>query len=320
MLLEALGPLTGDSTLDELEDLVIAETIHPGSEIVILPERTYKEKVAAMLEPKLVAVMEQAAKAWPGVRVEPSVFLAYVAERIPGTTCDRLAEIDRLHAADLYLACACVHADRAALSIFDKQFLSEVSSYVQRRRFASDFADEVVRALRYKLLVAQGDGPPRIATYSGRGPLSGWMRMCATRAIVDLVREQRGKDETPLEDETDLKVVADDAELAHLKQRYRSELGAAFQGALSELSTEEANTLRMHFLEGMSTETIARLYRVSARTIQRRIALARQSIIDRTRRILADQLGLSNTELDSMVRLLRSEVDVSISRFLKRSK
>ena len=52
------------------------------------------------------------------------------------------------------------------------------------------FVDEVRQVLRTKLLVGDG-APPKIADYSGRGPLDGWVRAAAVRAAIDLKRREK---------------------------------------------------------------------------------------------------------------------------------
>ena len=47
--------------------------------------------------------------------------------------------------------------------------------------------DDVKQELREKLLVASG-ALPRIADYLGEGPLTGWVRVSATRTALNLLR------------------------------------------------------------------------------------------------------------------------------------
>jgi len=172
----------------------------------------------------------------------------------------------------------------------------------------------VRQGLRVRLLVSEGGGPPRIAGYSGRGPLAGWVRMAATRLGLDLRRRERP--DARDQDEQSIEAREDDAELQYLKTRYAAELSEALQSTLAALSARTANVLRLHYQEGMTVDAIGTMYRVSGRTVQRWLAEARRTILTETRRLLSVRLGLTDSRLDSLIGLVRSRLDISLSQYL----
>jgi RNA polymerase sigma-70 factor (ECF subfamily) len=277
-------------------------------------ERRSAAITAAALEAALAAALDAGRAAWPDVALDPLDFAAHLGARVPDAP-DLAAAIAELHAADLYLACACARGEPRALACFDDQFLAAVGrSWGSRHRLA-DFADEVQQALRVRLLVGEGGAPPRIAGYSGRGPLAAWVRMAATRLGLDLRRRERAaaREDT---DELTLEARGDDPELEYLKTRYAAELNEALQTTLAALSSRTANVLRLHYQEGMTVDAIGTMYRVSGRTVQRWLAEARRTILDETRRLLSERLGLTDSRLDSLIGLVRSRLDISISQYL----
>jgi RNA polymerase sigma-70 factor (ECF subfamily) len=269
----------------------------------------------ANLEAALVAALEAGRSTWPEVALDPRDFVAHLAGRLPEAP-DLAAAIGALHAADLYLACACARGEPRALACFDQHFLAAVGRSWGGRHRLADFADEVRQALRVRLLVAGDGGPPRIAGYSGRGPLVAWVSMAATRLGLDLRRRERPSARE--EDELTLEARGDDPELEYLKTRYAAELNEALQTTLAALSARTANVLRLHYQESMTVDAIGTMYRVSGRTVQRWLAEARHTILGETRRLLSERLGLTDSRLDSLIGLVRSRLDISISQYLPR--
>src|SRR5262249_44742648 len=120
------------------------------------------------LESRVSALADLVRKS--GLAVPPEEFLAHVGA-ILSSSKDAPGDLDRLHAADLCLAFACSRGDRVALGTFEREQMREVAAYVGRRR-NPDLASEVQQLVRERVLTPSESGdPPRIASYTGRGPL-----------------------------------------------------------------------------------------------------------------------------------------------------
>ena len=63
----------------------------------------------------------------------------------------------------------------------------------------------------------------------------------------------------------------------------------------------------------MNIEQIGALYGVHRATVARWIASAREGIAGTTRRLLAERLGMPALEIESLVRLCQSRLDVGFS-------
>ena len=218
------------------------------------------------------------------------------------------------HARDMFLAAACGAGDAAALSILEGGPLREIPDFVARIDTGPDFAAEVAQIVRQKLLVAPAPGQPgKIAEYRGAGPLGGWIRVIAVRVALDLKRAQSspgGAHRDPI----DIAAAGADPEIALLRDLYRDAFRNALHAALAELSGRERNLLRFHFADGLTLDELATSYRVHRATIARWLARARRDLLERTRQQLALAVGASGAEVDSIVRVLGSELDVSLSK------
>jgi len=273
---------------------------------------------APALDGLLADLLVAGQAAWPDLALPPEAFLRHVAERLPPDG-DPVEALRAVLAGDLYLACACTTGDAAALQLFEKQFLAPVAEYVSRADALPAFTDDVKQALRARLLVAGEAALPKIAGYSGQGPLAAWLRMTATRVAIDLRNAERAHQRRDAAAPAPLLFAAPaaDPELAYLRARYTPELGTAFRTTLAALSPRERTVLRLHFLEAMNAEAIGKVYRVSTRTVQRWLERTRGRILRETRRLLAERLDLSATQIDGLITLFHSQFDISVFTVLQ---
>jgi RNA polymerase sigma-70 factor (ECF subfamily) len=247
--------------------------------------------------------------AWPDFAVDEARFAAYLARRLG-------EDPDAAYVEDLYLACACVDGDARALALFDERHLASVARHLARLDRSPAFADEVRQLLRERLFVGHDGEPPRLASYSGRGPLGTWVKVAAVRVALNLRRSDRdvaiGSGDEPM--------IAGTPELLLLRHRFRADFGGAFTAALGRLAVEQRQLLRLHFLDGVSLGGIAALHHVDKSTISRRLQAAREQLFADTRDALHARLGLGERDLGSLMRLLRSQFgDVSVARLLRAS-
>lgn len=121
--------------------------------------------------------------AWPKIAITPESFLEHLALHVK--TSEALATV---HGSDLYLACAVCQRDRAAIAYFEEHFMARVPDYVLRVRVGRDVVDEVQQKLREQLLMGSEGKPPKLAEYSGKGALGGWLRVTAVRTALNHLR------------------------------------------------------------------------------------------------------------------------------------
>lgn len=264
------------------------------------------------LEEVLAKLVTTAQQQWPSFEVEGPAFAEYLAQRV-----DAEASLPAIHAADLWLAFACVLGDPAALAAFDSSPLSRVPSVLRGSLPAGLTEDEVLQSLRLRLFVRSGERPPAIATYSGRGALVHWLRAAAVRLVQDFARTRKLEIATPDEALLEMPAVTGSAEVAVLKSRYGPEFKISFQEALLSLSQRDQNLLRLYYLDASSPEEIGRLYQAHRTTVWRWLSECRQALLSQTRLKLAARAKVSDAEMSSLMNAAHSELDVSLSRILR---
>ncbi|MFT3713879.1 MAG: sigma-70 family RNA polymerase sigma factor [Archangium sp.] len=267
----------------------------------------------APLEQTLHALVERGRAAWPKIDLDAARFVAHLGERLGA---DPVASLGAIHAEDLFLACACVHGISSALQAFEKTHLSQVEHFVDRR--ARGNVDELQQVLRMRLLVAQDGAAPGLAGYSGRGALGGFVRVAAVRVSQDSLR---GKAANASDDDDAPASAASpgaiDPELAYLKKRHAADFKKAFEKTLAGLSEEDRTLLSLHLLDSLTTQQIGALYRVDGSTIRRRLTKMREAILEEIRRAISERLKLRSREFESLLGMVRSELDLSLRRYLK---
>jgi len=221
------------------------------------------------------------------------------------------AELASLHAGDLYLALACARGVRDALRIFEEEHFAHVGDFIARVDASPALADEVRQTLRHRLLVSSPETPARILGYTGRGPIGGWLRVCAVREAQSAKRESRRQTAMP-----DVASDEVDPELAWLKQKYGEAVSHAFKEALEALEADARTMLRMHYVDGLTIEQVGQVFRVSRATAARMLLKAREALVTAVRERLHAELGVSTTEAHSLLELVRSRIDMSLRRHL----
>jgi RNA polymerase sigma-70 factor, ECF subfamily len=251
------------------------------------------------------AFLQRAHAERPAAWLEDAVFLAHAR----GFAADD-DELAALHAADLYLACACAHGVTEALAALEREHLARVREFVAGIAPTTDAVNELTQQLRARLLVAEAGRPPRIATYAGRGSLGGWLRVAAVRLARDLWRSTT--QHAPASDELEPTAVA--PELGYWKQAYGEVVSRAVQEALASLEGEPRTLLKMHYVDGLSIDQVGLAFGKSRATGARMLAAARQTLLAAIRERMVGTLGVRAEEADSLLALVRSRLDVSLGR------
>ncbi|WNG14894.1 sigma-70 family RNA polymerase sigma factor [Cystobacter fuscus] len=262
------------------------------------------------LEALLAGHLAAGEGAWPTVKLAPGSFLRHLARHLPppGAPEDALRQ---LHAADLYLACACAEGEPQALLAFEQHVLRKVPARLGSLPAAT--RDEVLQMLRQRLLLGVGGAPPRIADYAGRGPLSAWVRIVAAR-LVGAMSNQSGRQELFSEPPEALEqlLAPDNPEREVLRADSSEAFSLALRAALAALPERERALLRMHHLHGLTMDRLATMYGESRSSIARHVAQARERLLRLTRHELAARLKLEGRELESLLGLVRSRLDLNL--------
>lgn len=286
--------------------------IHPSTmvsseAVAAFCEALATEDRADVLAPLVARAWERARAAHPRIAIGDVVALAYIGARIAEP-----ADLERRNLEDLYLACGCAHGDRAALETLETTTLPVVTRALSRLA-----SPDVLQMLREQMLVGSG-GAPGIAAYDGRAPLAIWLRVCATRIGL---RESERDRRLELDDER-LDAIAPgvpDPELAYLQRHYGAQFRSAFAEAVKSLAPRERNLLRHSVVDGLGIDQIAAIYHIHRATAARQLKQIRATLVATTRERMRSALGIGETELESIFRVLVGMADVTLREMFRPS-
>lgn len=267
----------------------------------------------AALDALLAARLAEARARWPGVTLDDDAFVTHLATVAPpgGDPCKAIGE---LVTSELYLACACARDAPGGVAAFDQHYLSRLPALLAGLRLDRAGLDDARQLVSQRLLLPRPDGRPRIADYTGRGSLEGWLRIAALRVVIN--ERKRVKPHASIDaDGADRRLLPSQVgpELALFRARHRDDLAAALRTAMAALGDRERTLLRLHFLNGVPTVELGPMYGVHRTTVGRWIEAAQEALFTGTRRALMERLEVTESECGSLIRALQSQLDLTFS-------
>ena len=271
-----------------------------------------REEVAAIADvDELVrAHLAEGAREWPKVAIADAVYVRYLADKLRERAGEPAEHVIRsMPAADLYLAAACTAGNAAAIAAFHDAIFPVLRPALVKLALSETTIDEAEQRVLVMILV--GDPVrPAIATYGGRGRLRSWVRSIGVRTARRLAGVS---DITAGDDELDrLTANVHDPDLALLRAQYREQVRTALAAALAGLAERQRNVLRQYYIDGLTIDQLASLYHVDRATTARWVIGARSAVLDGTRDRLRHMLGATNDEVESILRLVRSQLELSL--------
>jgi RNA polymerase sigma-70 factor, ECF subfamily len=271
--------------------------------LLAAPERDEPSLARWDEQVRRVAALGRAA--WPELSLRLDDLSSYLRDRF-----DDDQPIPEQVIPDLYLACACVLAVPGAVETFSSTMLSTLSQRVSSIDGSPGFLAIVRERLLETLFVSKPEAPAKIASYSGRGSLVGWVAVAATRVALQHSRHRR----VPSDAHDDQRFLMErlvgerEGQLAP----FRAAFVEALEQALRDLPASERVLLRMALSKNMSIRRIASMHNVDVSTIVRRIERSKRAVIEAARAAVARSLRVPEDDLFKAA----LDSDVSLSRLL----
>jgi len=209
-----------------------------------------------------------------------------------------------LRVEELALARACAAGQEHAWEVFLTRYrekLYDIAHYIAREGSAArELADSLYADL-YGTTMRDGQRVSKLASYTGRGSLEGWLRTVMAQEYVNRYRRQRRLVSLDEESEEGVQFAAATPEpVVAVDPR----VAAATDQALSELCGEDRFILAAYFLDGRTLAEITRTLGVHESTISRKVDKLAKVVRKRILAILG-QHGMSRRQAQEAL-----EVDV----------
>jgi len=219
-----------------------------------------------------------------------------------------------LRVEELALARACAAGHERAWEVFLTRYrekLYNIAGYIAKESSAArELADSIYADL-YGTNTREGKRNSKLASYTGRGSLEGWLRTVMAQEFVNRYRRQRRTVSLDEESEEGAQFAAPNLEPAVAVD---PRVETATDQALAELSSEDKFVLASYFLDSRTLAEIARALQVHESTISRKVDKLAKSL---RKRILAGlgKQGMSRRQAEEAL-----EVDVRDLRVNLRSR
>jgi RNA polymerase sigma-70 factor (ECF subfamily) len=216
---------------------------------------------------------------------------------------------------ELALARACAVGSNSAWEIFltryrEKLYLSALR-IAREDSAARELADTLYADL-YGTNIRDGQRVSKLASYTGRGSLEGWLRTVLAQEYVNRYRRTKRLVSLDEESEEGIQFRAPESEPAPAADQ---RLAQATDEALAALSAEDRVVLSAYYLDGRTLAEIARMLGVHESTISRKVdklakSLRKQIVAALVRR------GMSRRQAEEALEVDVRDLQVDIRRSL----
>ncbi len=263
----------------------------------------------ASLGARVLEALRQAQACHSEFRADDAPFI----ERL-GALCESDPERLRgLVLPDLWLAHAVASRCSRALEVFERSVFGPRIDAIRKRYGDETTVEDEAQALRVRLIAEE---QPLLLSFRGRGSLQGWVSVALGRAVArSRARSRRTVDDglealgEILEDELDLSGLTERAEA-------KSILVAALREAVLSVDPQHRLLLKLHICDGLVIDDLAQLLGVHRATAPRRLERSRRVLADEVRTRIKAAHGLNSTQVDSLLRRVRSSFQSLMSTFL----
>lgn len=240
--------------------------------------------------------------------------------------------VDEMQADDLCLIIACERGDENAWSDLVERFTATVRSAARSASANEDAAEDLAQSIWAELygLRARKDGMPagKLAYYSGRGSLAGWLRAVVAQLAVDVFRKQSRLVQT--EEDTDLERLARVAEgqpivagiptpEESISNRFaQTDMQQALHRAVQELQEEDRLLVKLYYFDNLRLREAGVVLGVHEATASRRLTRIQTDLRKRVTKILVDERGWTPAETERSFAEVAQHMDTDLESLLSK--
>ena len=259
----------------------------------------------------------------------------YLLRDAPDATAKAITDfIDQLQVDDLCLVLACERGDAAAWNDLVEGYSPTVRSAARSVAGSEDAAEDLAQSIWAELhgLRIRDDGRPasKLAYYSGRGSLAGWLRAVVGQLAVDQHRKQSRLVQT--EEDGDFDRLARDQidgnetraptslslnpESTLSDKRERAEMESALARSIKDLSDEDRLLVKLYYFDNLRLREAGAVLGVHEATASRRLARVHGELRQSVENILIKERGWSKAETENAFAELAMHLEADIEPML----
>lgn len=247
-------------------------------------------------------------------RVEAAVEKYVLRDQPNAPAADIEAFVRDIRADDLCLIVACERGDGGAwddlVANFDSTVKSAARKVASNAEDAEDLASSIWAELYGLRVDADGNKKSKLAYYSGRGSLGGWLRAVVSQLAIDEFRKQSKF--VQIEEDREFENLAsgadgsngqytaassDNPEEMLTASRATADVSAALSTAIAGLEDEDRLILKLYYFESLKLKEIAAMFGYHEATASRKLTRLQADIRKSVEKTLQGQHGWTETEV-----------------------
>ncbi len=253
-----------------------------------------------------------------GADIQPrvqAVLDKYLLRDSPNAGNNEIKEfIDEIRSDDMCLIIACERGDELAwedlVANFDSTVKSAAGKISSNQEDAEDLASSIWAELYGLRTDADGNKKSKLAYYSGRGSLAGWLRAVVSQLAVDQFRKQSKF--VQIEEDREFENLANEAAHndgnhfgSHIENpedlfsegQTSSDVAEALSTAIAELEAEDRLILKLYYFDDLKLKDIAATFGYHEATASRKLTRVQTEIRKGVERGLRTRHGWTDSEV-----------------------
>ena len=222
--------------------------------------------------------------------------------------------VSEIRADDLCLIIACEQNDEKAWEDLVNNFDSTVKSAARKISSNNEDAEDLASSIWAELYGlrqdADGKKKSKLAYYSGRGSLAGWLRAVVSQLAVDQFRKQSKF--VQIEEDREFENLANEAAssdnhhfVAHSdnpedlfsEKQTETDVSEALQAAIAALEAEDRLILKLYYFDDLKLKDIAAMFGYHEATASRKLTRVQTEIRKGVEKGLRERHGWTDTEV-----------------------
>jgi len=240
--------------------------------------------------------------------------------------------VDEIRADDLCLIIACEKGDEKAWEYLVANFDSTVKSAARKISSNNDDAEDLASSIWAELYGlrqdAEGNKKSKLAYYSGRGSLAGWLRAVVSQLAIDEYRKQsrfvqveETRDFENLAEESSNhsgndRVVhhAENPEELLTSEQTSGDVSLALKHAIESLDPEDKLVMKLYYFDDLKLKDIAATFGYHEATASRKLVRIQNEIRRSVEKELRKTHGWSDTEVKRHLSETAAKLGLSLEK------
>lgn len=253
----------------------------------------------------------------------------YILKDAPNASEQTINEfIDSLQADDLCLIVACEQGNQKAWSDLVARFSTTVRSAARSASSNEEGAEDLAQSIWAELhgLKSREDGTAagKLAYYSGRGSLAGWLRAVVAQLAIDqhrklsrLVQTEEDADFDRILSRNRDERVWREREVANPESEVSDKMAAnemkqVLANSIEQLTAEDRLLVKLYYFDGLRLKEAGALLGVHEATASRRLTKIHSDLRKVVEKTLMEDKGWTKAETDSAFREIAVSLDMEI--------